>query len=132
MSSIIPKRTPLPALALGLLAAASLAAAAAAAPATPEVGSVTVGAHPGLGVEFKSKVVRFGDLDANSPDGARILFHRIRLAAQDACSPQPQGIKNLAEYEDYRDFAVCELDGITLAVSRVNSRALSNYVDSLR
>jgi UrcA family protein len=111
-----------------LAAAAALTTAAAAQP----VGGVVVRGTPPAGVEVKRRPVSFGDIDANSPDGARILFHRIRAAAQEVCSPQPDGIRNLLEYTDYQDFARCELDGITLAVADVNSPALNRYVDGLR
>ena len=113
---------------LALAASAALATAAAAQP----VGGITVRGTPPNDVEVKSQAVRFGDIDANSPDGARILFHRIRAAAEEVCAPQPDQIKNLPEYKDYRDFARCEVDGIEVAVADVNSPALSRYVDSLR
>jgi UrcA family protein len=122
----MPKTALLPVAAFA--AAAVLTTAAAAQP----IGGVTVRGTPPAGVEVKTRAVRFGDIDANSPDGARILFHRIRAAAQEVCSPQPDGIRNLLEYNDYRDFARCELDGINLAVADVNSPALSHYVDRLR
>jgi len=109
-------------------AAAVLTTAASAQP----VGGVVVRGTPPAGVEVKSRAVHFGDIDAYSPDGARILFHRIRAAAQEVCSPQPSGIRNLMEYKDYQDFARCELDGIDLAVADVDSPALNRYVDRLR
>lgn len=114
--------------AAAVLTTAGLATGAAAQP----VGGVVVRGTPPADFEVKSRAVHFGDIDANSPDGARILFHRIRAAAQEVCSPQPSGIRNLLEYNDYRDFARCELDGINLAVADVNSPALNRFVDRLR
>jgi len=34
-----------------------------------------------------SKTVRFADLDIHTAEGAKVLYHRIRLAAQDVCEP---------------------------------------------
>jgi UrcA family protein len=109
-------------------AAALLSTSAMAQP----VGGIVVRGNPPAGTEIKSQAVRFDDLNVATRDGARILFHRIRAAAEEACSPQPTEIHNLPDYNDYQDFARCEYDGISLAVADVQSRALSRYVDELR
>jgi len=96
------------------------------------VGEIVVHGNPPAGTEIKSQAVSFADLNVATRDGARILFHRIRAAAEEVCSPQPVEIHNLVDYNDYQDFAKCEYDGINLAVSDVHSRALSRYVDELR
>jgi UrcA family protein len=115
-----------PVLALG--AAAVLTTAAAAQP----LGGVVVRGHAPPDVEVKSQAVSFYDVDANSPDGARILFRRIRAAAERVCAPQPDQVDNLPAREDINDFARCELDSINVAVADVSSPALDRYVDSLR
>jgi UrcA family protein len=109
-------------------AAAILTTAAVAQP----VSGIIVHAHGQPDAEVKSQAVGFYDIDANSPDGARILFHRIRSAAEKVCSPEPDQIENLPQRDDMQNFARCELDSINLAVNDVNSPALSDYVDSLR
>ena len=109
-------------------AAALLATAAAAQP----VGGIVVRGHAPPDTEVKSQVVGFYDINANSPDGARILFQRIRTAAANVCSPQPDQFENLPQREDMRNFLRCEVDSINVAVADVNSPALSRYVDRLR
>ena len=42
-----------------------------------------------------SRVVRFHDLDITTPIGARILYRRIQIAAQQVCEP-PNGTYRLA------------------------------------
>jgi UrcA family protein len=96
------------------------------------LGGIVVRGNPPAGTEIKSQAVSFADLNVNSRDGARILFLRIRAAAEEVCSPQPTEIHNLPDYNDYQDFAKCEYDGISLAVADVHSRALDRYVDELR
>ena len=34
-----------------------------------------------------SKIVKFSDLDIQTVDGAKVLYHRIQLAAQEVCRP---------------------------------------------
>jgi UrcA family protein len=117
-----------------LLPAAALAAAAllSTAVAAQPLGGIVVRGNPPAGTEIKSQAVSFADLNVNSRDGARILFRRIRAAAEEVCAPQPVEIHNLPDYNDYQDFAKCEYDGINLAVADVHSRALDRYVDELR
>jgi len=114
------------------IAALSAAALFSTAAVAQPVGGVTVRGVPPAGTEIKRIAVSFGDLNVATRDGARILFHRIRAAAEEACSPQPTEIHNLPDYNDYQDFARCEYDGINLAVADVHSRALDRYVDELR
>jgi UrcA family protein len=116
----------LPIAALG--AAAALTTAASAQP----VGGVTVRALPPADVQVQSKAVYYRDLDLNSRDGARTLFHRIREAASEVCDPRPAHLDNLRDYRDYQDFAHCQIDGINLAVAEANIPALTRYVDGLR
>jgi UrcA family protein len=35
--------------------------------------------------ELASKTVRFADLNLETPDGAKVLYHRIRAAAREVC-----------------------------------------------
>jgi UrcA family protein len=118
-----------------LLSTLAAGALTLAVPALAQpLGGVTVrGAPPAGGFEVKSRLVRFSDINVHSPDGARILFHRIRAAAEDVCSPAPVDmIKFLPEREDWENYAHCQADGIRLAVAEVDSPALTSYVDGLR
>jgi UrcA family protein len=126
MIHTLTKSVMLPIAAFG--AAAILSTAAAAQP----VGGVVVRGVAPPDVEVKTQTVSYRDIDANSPDGARILFHRIRTAAEKVCAPAPPNIDKLPEYKDYQNYALCQLDSINLAVNDVNSPALTRYVDSLR
>jgi len=38
-------------------------------------------------LEPLKETVKFGDLDISHPQGAAVLYHRIRAAAQNVCSP---------------------------------------------
>jgi UrcA family protein len=38
-----------------------------------------------------SKTVKFADLDIQTPDGAKVLYHRIRVAASEVCSASTGG-----------------------------------------
>jgi UrcA family protein len=37
------------------------------------------------GEDVATKTVKFSDLDLGTPDGAKTLYHRIRVAAQEVC-----------------------------------------------
>ena len=34
-----------------------------------------------------SKIVKFGDLDIQTAEGAKVLYHRIQVAAREVCAP---------------------------------------------
>lgn len=117
---------------LPTLAAGAIAALATAAAADP-INAITVHGRLTRGdVKIESKAVGFRDLDVYSPDGARILFHRINVAAEDVCNPDRLTAGHLREYRDLQDYMDCKNNAIDLAVADVNSPALSNYRASFR
>jgi UrcA family protein len=63
------------------LAAAALALAALSQPAS--AGDRTM---------ERSVTISYADLNLSSPDGARVLYKRIKQAARTACGPEPRGI----------------------------------------
>jgi UrcA family protein len=64
-----------------------------------------------------SVTVKYADLKIASPSGARVLYERIRAAAQSAC--------NYYWFERDADAARCVHNAITNAVTKVNQPALS-------
>jgi UrcA family protein len=67
-------------------------------------------------------LIRYADLDLARPDGASVLFHRIRNAAKIVCSP--------LESKDpgrYAMFQQCVSDATARAVTQVDRPALSSY-----
>jgi UrcA family protein len=69
--------------------------------------------------------VNFGDLDAAHPQGASVLYQRIRAAAQSVCSPFEGGsLNDKARLKDCVDASIAD------AVFRVNEPALTEvYVE---
>jgi UrcA family protein len=71
--------------------------------------------------DVPSKVVKFYDLDVTTPDGAKVLYKRIRAAARDVCDVSADGdpifrIQN----------KVCIDKAIDKAVRGVNAPMLTN------
>jgi UrcA family protein len=64
-----------------------------------------------------SITVKYADLDPASPSGARVLYERIRAAAQSAC--------NYFWFKTDADEARCLQNTIAKAVTKVNRPALS-------
>jgi UrcA family protein len=64
-----------------------------------------------------SITVKYADLDPGSSSGARLLFGRIRAAAQSAC--------NYFRFETDADEALCLQNTIAKAVTEVNRPALT-------
>ena len=67
-----------------------------------------------------SKTVRFADLDIQTPEGAKVLYHRIRVAAQEVCGTSISGdpILNQAMHG-------CVEKAIDNAVKKVNAPYLT-------
>ena len=66
--------------------------------------------------------VKYADLDIASPSGARVLYERIRAAAQSACS--------YFWFKTDADEARCLQNTIAKAVTKVNQPALSAVYDA--
>jgi UrcA family protein len=69
-----------------------------------------------------SVAVKYSDLDIASPSGARVLYERIRKAAQGGCS--------YYWFKTDADEARCVQDAIAKAVVKVNQPALSAVFDA--
>jgi len=69
-----------------------------------------------------SITVKYADLDIASPSGARVLYERIRAAAQSACS--------YFWFKTDADEARCLQNTIAKAVTKVNQPALSAVYDA--
>lgn len=69
------------------------------------------------GVEVRTKIVNFGDLDATKQEGAHALLVRIRAAAKDVCAPDP-GMKDQKLLADYNN---CRTHAVDSAVARLNN-----------
>ena len=67
-----------------ILSAAALVASAAAFTAQAQAQPLA-GQHP-LAQADDTRVVAYGDLDLNRPDQARVLDHRLKVAARQVCS----------------------------------------------
>lgn len=69
-----------------------------------------------------SVTVKYADLNITSPSGARVLYERIRAAAQGACS--------YYWFKTDADEARCVHDAIASAVGKINQPALSAIFDA--
>jgi UrcA family protein len=64
--------------------------------------------------------VKFGDLDVSQPQGATVLYRRIRAAAEAVCSPYDR-----SDLESKRRLSVCVKNATADAITTVNQPALS-------
>ena len=103
---------------LGLAAAMAVSAAA-----QPTVSEVTVRATPTRpGAEVRSKVVSYRDLNVGTQEGVQTLLGRIRQAGEDVCSPAPDTLRNIADFQDYQR---CRTEALNGALAQVDSPALA-------
>jgi UrcA family protein len=70
--------------------------------------------------DVPSKVVKFSDLDITTPNGAKVLYQRIRAAAQDVCDVSIGGDPIMRV-----GTKVCIDKAIDSAVKRVNAPMLT-------
>lgn len=94
-----------------LIGAAALAAFA---------GSAVLFAATGGNVVQRSVTVNYADLNADSAEGAKILYSRLKHAATKACGTEPG--RDLASRSD---FNACRADALSVAVTQVGSRTLT-------
>ncbi len=71
-------------------------------------------------VDTRQVTVKFADLNISRPEGAAILYGRLRAAAETVCSPY--GTRNLAEQESIDN---CINSAMHQAVTTINQPALS-------
>lgn len=83
-------------------------------------GSASLFADASGNVVQRSVAVHYGDLNADSADGAQALYARLRSAAKSACGTEPE--RDLASRSD---FNACRADALSLAVVDVSSRTLT-------
>jgi UrcA family protein len=69
-----------------------------------------------------SITVKYADLNAASPSGARVLYERIRAAAQSAC--------NYFWFKTDADEARCVQNTIANAVTKINQPALTTVYNA--
>jgi UrcA family protein len=62
-----------------------------------------------------TKIVAFGDLNLDSAQGAKILYSRLRYAAQDVCSPYQSD-----ELAGKRVWQTCVENSLSDAVGKIN------------
>jgi UrcA family protein len=75
--------------------------------------------------ETESVVVHFGDLDVNTPNGAHLLYMRLRNAAKTVCGNEFEAI-DLKERGNILD---CQRDAIQQAVEYVDRPQLTALYD---
>jgi UrcA family protein len=85
------------------------------------VQEVVVQGSKAPGLEVRSKSVKFADLDLSKSLGIETLLSRIRRAAGDVCSPEPQ-VNDIGVRKDYNKCVSGAVDG---AVAKVNNPRLS-------
>jgi UrcA family protein len=82
---------------------------------------VVQGSKAPAGLEVRSKSVKFADLDLSKSAGIETLLARIRRAAGDVCSPEPQ-VNDIGVRKEYDKCVNGAVDG---AVAKVNNPRLS-------
>lgn len=73
------------------------------------------------GAEARSQTVNFADLDLSKSQGVKTLLTRIRAAAGEVCSPQPEA----TDIPGSKDYRKCIGRAVTGAVDTVNSPLLT-------
>lgn len=75
-------------------------------------------------IEPTSETVHFADLNVASPEGAAMLFKRIRAAAQEVCRDLDAGYFDLALMQRHE---ACVRNAIGSAVEQVGTPVLRGY-----
>jgi len=81
-------------------------------------GSVAQAGEPDNSVPHK--VVSFHDLNLNSPEGAAVLYRRIKMAAYEVCGRPDR--YDLSELK----LQICVKDAVSRAIAQVNSPMLTD------
>jgi UrcA family protein len=79
-------------------------------------------AHAAPLQDVPSVVVRFADLNLSRSEGARVLYRRLKGAAEAVCAPLDD--RDAARHMSYK---VCVQTAISTAVAKVNQPALTAY-----
>jgi UrcA family protein len=90
--------------------------------------TVTVPGTRSAGVDVRTKVVRYGDLNLQSNEAIVILYKRIAAAAEYVCSPDVNrtSLSAIAKWQD------CHRSAISRAVADVGQPRLTHYVAKIR
>ncbi len=83
-------------------------------------GSASLFAHTSENSVQRAVAVHYDDLNANSAEGAKALYSRLRSAARSACGTEPG-----RDLDSRSDFNGCRADALSLAVADVGSRTLT-------
>jgi len=98
-----------------LIATAALAGGALASTVSP--------AHAETAADAAQQTVHFGDLNLASPSAVRILYARIRTAAENVCGPSLRPGSRIVS-EAWKD---CVSGAVHRAVVTIDSRLLTAY-----
>jgi UrcA family protein len=79
-------------------------------------------AHAAPPQDVPSVVVQFADLDLSRSEGARVLYQRLKRAAEAICAPLDD-----RELARHMHFTACLQNAISTAVVKVNRPALTAY-----
>ena len=90
----------------------------------PLAAALALGGVAGAGTvrELPSVVVKYGDLDLNTVDGAATLHARLRRAAKDVCGQLDSRVLGLRE-----QFEHCVSDAVATSVARVDNPRLTSF-----
>jgi UrcA family protein len=69
--------------------------------------------------EVPKRIVRFGDLDISRPEDAKVLYHRIRVAAHEVCAVSGRKL-------EYATESACVARAVDEAVRKVDSVMLTD------
>ncbi len=105
----------------------SLAAAAIAAVATAGMVLMVTPARADTSDSPTAVKVRFADLNLSSPQGAKVLYMRLKMAAESVCDDDDEFIDLVQRTETER----CVREAIEAAVVRVDSPQLSQVYNHL-
>src|SRR5262245_14615645 len=76
-------------------------------------------------METEAVVVHFGDLDLTTPNGAHLLYMRLKNAAKSVCGDEYEAI----DLKDRGDIIDCQRDAIQHAVEHVDRPLLTALYD---
>lgn len=71
------------------------------------------------------RVVSFGDLNLNNPDGVKALYNRLSAAAKAVCRPE-----SVAPYVLWAQSRKCTHTALSNAVATIDNPNLTAYVDN--
>jgi UrcA family protein len=84
--------------------------------------ALTQVACAGPALDRPQVVVHFADLDLSRSQGAAVLYHRLRAAAETVCAPIDD--RDLGSYVRFKE---CVQSALSTAVAEVDRPALTEY-----